>query len=161
MDKETTLHLMCGKMAAGKSTLAVTLANKNNAILIVEDEWLSMLYPDEIKSINDYIQYSTRLKNIITPHVILLLKQGSSVVLDFPANTIKQRKQLRSIFEAADVSHVLHYVDASDEKCKEQLKKRNKINPDQVAFTSEEEFDAINQYFQVPSENEYFNIIGH
>jgi len=161
MDKETTLHLMCGKMASGKSTLAASLANKNNAILIVEDEWLSKLYPDEIKSINDYIQYSIRLKNIITSHVILLLKQGASVVLDFPANTNKQRNHLRSIFEVADVSHILHYVEASDEKCKKQLKKRNENNPEQVAFTSEEEFDSINQYFQAPSENEYFNIIRH
>ena len=161
MDKETTLHLMCGKMASGKSTLAVSLANKNNAILIVEDEWLSKLYPDEIKSITDYIQYSIRLKNIITSHVILLLEQGTSVVLDFPANTIKQRNHLRSIFEVADVSHMLHYVEASDEKCKKQLKKRNENNPEQVAFTTEEEFEAINQYFQDPSENEYFNIIRH
>ncbi|MCW8936095.1 MAG: ATP-binding protein [Gammaproteobacteria bacterium] len=161
MDKQTTLHLMCGKMASGKSTLAASLADKNNAILIIEDEWLSKLYPDEIRTINDYIKYSSRLQNIIRSHVISLLKHGTSVVLDFPANTIKQRNTLRSIFESADVTHTLHYVEASNEKCKEQLKKRNENNPEQTAFTSEAEFDFINQYFQPPSDTEHFNIIRY
>jgi len=38
MSEEITLHFFCGKMAAGKFTLAKTLADKNNAILLVEDE---------------------------------------------------------------------------------------------------------------------------
>jgi len=152
---------MCGKMASGKSTLAASLSRDNNAILIVEDEWLSKLYPEEIKTINDYIKYSFRLQTIIESHVILLLKQGLSVVLDFPANTINQRKWLRSIFEKAKAEHIVHYVEASNEKCKEQLKKRNENNPEQIAFTSEQEFDNINQYFQAPSKIEGFNIIRH
>ena len=32
-----TLHFMCGKMAAGKSTLAKKLAEQHGAILICED----------------------------------------------------------------------------------------------------------------------------
>lgn len=161
MSKETTLHLICGKMASGKSTLARTLARNNNAILIVEDEWLSKLYPGEILTIKDYIQCSNRLKTILTSHVVLLLMQGMSVVLDFPANTINQRNSLRSISKEAGIKHKLHYVEASDEKCKEQLKKRNIANPDQIAFTSEKEFDAINQYFQAPTEEEKLDIIWH
>ena len=34
MDKNTTLHFFCGKMAAGKSTLAKHLSEKYNAILL-------------------------------------------------------------------------------------------------------------------------------
>ena len=54
MNNKSTLHFFCGKMAAGKSTLAKTLAEKHNAILLVEDEWLSELYPEEITNIPDY-----------------------------------------------------------------------------------------------------------
>jgi len=161
MTNETTLHLMCGKMASGKSTLATSLAKNNKTILIVEDEWLSKLYPDEIKSIRDYINYSSRLHNIIKPHVVTLLKEGISVVLDFPANTTKQRNKLRIIFEQANAAHTLHYVEASNTKCKQQLMKRNQSSPDQMAFTTEEEFDTINQYFQAPSDAENFFIIRH
>ena len=34
-------------MAAGKSTLDKALAEKHQAILLVEDQWFSEFYPDE------------------------------------------------------------------------------------------------------------------
>ena len=36
-----TLHLVCGKIAAGKSTLANRLANAPATVLISEDYWMS------------------------------------------------------------------------------------------------------------------------
>ncbi|MCF5552843.1 AAA family ATPase, partial [Pseudomonas syringae] len=38
------LHLLCGKIASGKSTLAKSIATKHSAILLSEDQWLSRLY---------------------------------------------------------------------------------------------------------------------
>ena len=69
MNNKPTLHFFCGKMAAGKSTLAKTLAKKHNAVLLVEDEWLSELYPEEITNIPDYLEYSSRLKNVLSNHI--------------------------------------------------------------------------------------------
>ena len=46
-----TLHLLCGKIASGKSTLAKTLATEHAAIVLSEDHWLATLYPGEIRSI--------------------------------------------------------------------------------------------------------------
>ena len=48
-----TLHLICGKIAAGKSTLAAELASRPATLLISEDVWLSCLYKDEQKTIDD------------------------------------------------------------------------------------------------------------
>jgi predicted kinase len=56
-----TLHLVCGKIAAGKSTLAAELASRPVTILISEDAWLSCLYKDEQKTIEDYVRNSRRL----------------------------------------------------------------------------------------------------
>ncbi len=161
MKTETTLHLLCGKMAAGKSTLAKKLAKKHNAILLVEDEWLLSLYPEEIKNIPDYIKYSLRLKNTVLHHIRSLLLHDLSVVLDFPANTKDQRKDLRAIFEKENIVHILHYVDTSDDLCKHQLRQRSKDKPEDSAFTTDAEFDAITKYFQPPSEDEGFNIIHY
>ena len=149
------------KMAAGKSTLAIELAKGNNAILLIEDDWLSHLYPEEITDIQEYIKYSVRLKNILSGHVVSLLSHGVSVVLDFPANTKDQRNWFRSIYERANTSHTLHFVDVSDAICKRQLKERSKDKPEGSAFTSDAEFDAITKYFQAPSEDEGFNIIRY
>lgn len=148
-------------MAAGKSTLAKTLAEKHNAILLVEDEWLSELYPEEITNIPDYLKYSLRLQNLLSNHIKSILSSGVSVVLDFPANTENQRKWFRSIFEKTDAEHTLHFVDKSDEKCKKQLKIRSENKPEGSAFTTDEEFDAINKYFQAPLETENFNIVRY
>lgn len=78
-------------MAAGKSTLARDLAQRDNAILLVQDEFLESLYPGEIRDIPDFVRCSSRVKHALEPHVCALLSKGLSVVLDFPANTKAQR----------------------------------------------------------------------
>jgi predicted kinase len=110
-----TMHFLCGKMAAGKSTLSKKLAAEFEAVLICEDLWLSRLYADEIHTFEDYLKYSARLKEVLTPHLLDLLKQGNSVVLDFPGNVPRQRQWFRTIFEAAGADHVLHFVDVPDD----------------------------------------------
>jgi len=161
MSKEITLHFFCGKMAAGKSTLAKALASENAVILLSEDDWLSTLYPEEIADISGYVKYSTRLQNILTDHVQSILSSGVSVVLDFPGNTENQRKWFRSIFEKSNVSHILHFIDAGDDLCKRQLFERSKNKPEGAAFTTEAEFDMITTYFQPPNEAEGFNIVKY
>jgi predicted kinase len=161
MSEETTLHFFCGKMAAGKSTLAKKLAEKNNAILLVEDEWLSQLFPDEITNIADYAKYAARLKTIILSHATSLLSHGISVVMDFPANTLNQRQWFRDLYEATDAAHILHFLDVSNEICKQQLRERNRGKIKGSAFTTDAEFEAITRYFQAPSNNEGFNMQTH
>src|SRR5215475_66551 len=48
MSTSAKLIFLCGKMAAGKSTLARDLAEREEAILLVQDQFLDSLYPDEI-----------------------------------------------------------------------------------------------------------------
>ena len=161
MSKTATLHLLCGKMASGKSTLSKELTKKHSAILLVEDIWLSQLYPEEIKNIQTYLQYSSLLKTIVSKHVKSLLSLGVSVVLDFPANTIEQRNWCRTIYENTNSQHQLHFVNVSDETCKLQLRKRSQLLPEGSAFTSNSEFEEITKYFQPPTDDEEFNIVLH
>ena len=156
-----TLHFFCGKMAAGKSTLSAKLATELQAILVCEDLWLSRLYPDEIQAFADYLKYSARLKEVLAPHLIALLKGGNSVVLDFPGNVPKQRQWFRTIFDAAAADHVLHYVEVSDDVCKEQLQRRNKERPPGSKVMTEEEFDHITGFFVAPGPAEGFNMKLH
>lgn len=145
-------------MASGKSTLARTLAEENNAVLISEDIWLSKLYSEEINDFSDYLKYSSRLKAILLPHIQHLLLQSVSIVLDFPGNTPSQRNWFRSIFKSVEANHLLHYVVASDKLCQEQLKMRSQDKPEGSAFTTEAEFNAITKYFQPPTPEEGFKI---
>ena len=161
MSTTAKLIFMCGKMAAGKSTLARVLAEREDAVLLVQDDFLESLYPGEITDIPAFVKYSSRLREALEPHVCALLSKGISVVLDFPANTKAQRAWFRGIVERAKVEHELHFLDASDALCKSQLKKRSKNLPGSARWTTDAEFDAVTAYFQPPSEDEGFNVVHH
>ena len=162
MKIETTkLYFMCGKMAAGKSTHARELARTKNAVLFVQDEFLSSLYPGEIRDIQDFVKYSARVRDVLSLHIQDLLLRGVSVVLDFPANTRAQRQWFRGLFEGASVEHELHFVDVPNDLCKLQLRQRSAALPAGSPWTTDAEFDAITAYFQAPMEDERFNVIRY
>ena len=161
MTASGTLIFLCGKMAAGKSTLASQLAEREEAILLVQDEWLDHLFPGGITDIPGFVKCASRLRNALAPHVVALLGQGISVVLDFPGNTKAQRAWFRDIFERAHVEHELHFVDAPDALCKRQLAQRSKGLPPGAPWTTDAEFDAVTAYFQPPSDDEGFNVVRH
>jgi predicted kinase len=111
MSTSAKLIFFCGKMAAGKSTLARDLAVRENAVLLVQDDFLGALFPGEITDIPGFLKCSSRLQNALAPHVCALLSKGLSVVLDFPGNTKTQRAWFRELIERANVEHELHFVD--------------------------------------------------
>lgn len=161
MDRRAKLLFFCGKMAAGKSTLSRELAAREDAVLLVQDELLERLFPGEIVDVPGFVKYSSRLKEALGPHICALLSKGISVVLDFPGNTRRSRAWFRELFESAGAEHELHFIDASDELCKRQLRERSSAYPEGTAWTTDAEFDAITAYFEPPSLDERFNVIRH
>jgi len=160
MHRKGKLLFLCGKMAAGKSTLSKALAERDDAVLIVLDDLLEGLY-GEIEDIASFVRCSTRIREALTPHLCALLSRGVSVVLDFPGNTRGQRAWFRQLCQQAGVEHELHFIDASDELCKRQLKERSKGLPAGSRWTTEAEFDSITAYFEPPAADEQFNVIHH
>jgi len=155
-----TLHLLCGKIASGKSTLAKTLVAEHAAILLSEDTWLAQLYPGEILSIADYLRCAQRIRGVLGPLVINLLESGVNVVLDFPANTLANREWLLGLAQAAKVPHRLHYLELDDATCRARLHARNAQGDHDFAAT-DAEFDLITRHFCVPSEAEGLVIEVH
>ncbi len=137
------------------------MAERENAGLLVQDEFLDRLFPGEIPDIPGFVKYSSRLKDALAPLICSLLTKGISVVLDFPGNTKAQRAWFRQLFESTNAGHELHFVDASDALCKRQLEDRSKDLPPGTVWTTDAEFEAITAYFQPPSNDEGFNIIHH
>lgn len=112
-----TLHLLCGKIASGKSTLAATLAETSGTVVLSEDKWLAALFRESMNSVEDYVHYAATLRSAIQPHVVALLRAGVNVVLDFPANTPANRQWMMSIVAESGAEHRLHYLEVSDEVC--------------------------------------------
>jgi predicted kinase len=156
----TTLHLLCGKIAAGKSTLARELATDPDAVLIAEDAWLARLYPGEIAALDDYVRCTGRLRSAMGPHVAALLRAGVSVVLDFPANTVASRQWMRGIADDAGADRRLHWLDLPDETCKARLRERNARGEHAFAPT-EADFELFTSYFVAPTEDEGLDVVIH
>ena len=161
MNTSSKLMFLCGKMAAGKSTLARDLAARGEAILLVQDEFLAHLFPGEITDVAAFLDRSVRLQRALAPHICDLLSRGFSVVLDFPANTKTQRAWFRELFERAGVAHELHFLDVSNDVCRRQLRSRSRNLPPGTPWTTDEDFEAITAYFQAPAAEEGFNVLRH
>lgn len=158
MTRTPTLHFLCGKAGAGKSTIAKMLAKDHEAILICEDVWLMRLYGDQMRTFDDYKSFAQRLKTVVGPLAIELLASGRSVVLDFPANTKASRTWFRSTFEEASADHLLHFVNTPNQTCLQRIGKRNLERPEGSHRLSKEDFDHITSFFQPPEDGERFNV---
>lgn len=155
-----TLHLLCGRIAAGKSTLARQLAAGPRTMLFSLDEWMSTLYPIENRTIEDFVRLTARVRAVAGPLVVDLLRRDVSVVLDFPANTVLWRTWMRSLFTQAGSGHVLHVLDVPDGVCRERLRARN-AGGEHPYEVSEETYDLFMSYFVPPAPGEGFTIVVH
>lgn len=161
--RKGTLIFLCGKMAAGKSTLSKELAKREGTVLLAQDELLEALFPGEIVDLAAFVKYSNRIQHALAPLICSVLVKGVSVVLDFPANTRKQRAWFRHLIERAGVRHELRFIDVPDELCKRQLRQRNEQRglPPGTKWTTDADFDEVTAYFDPPAAEECFNVIRH
>lgn len=155
-----TLHLLCGKIASGKSTLAARLSAEPGAVLVAEDDWLDALFADELKALQDYVRCSAKLRGAMGPHVAKLLGAGVSVVLDFAANTVAQRAWMREILASTEAAHRLHWFDVPDEVCLARLHARNASGEHPFVVT-DEQFRRVSSHFVPPTADEGFEIVVH
>jgi predicted kinase len=153
-----TLHMLCGKIAAGKSTLSAKLARSERTLVISEDRWIERLYGPELKTLADYFSRCERLRATLAAHVVGLLQAGVSVVLDFHANTVRSRRWMRTLFEEAGAAHQLHFLDVPDDVCRARMHARKAAGGDGV---SDAEFDHVTSFFVPPDPSEGFNVIRY
>jgi predicted kinase len=152
--------MLCGKAAAGKSTLCARLARTPGTLVISQDPWMAALYPDELQTIADYVRLIPRLRAAMGPHIAGILQAGLSVVLDWPANTVATRGWMRGIFEAAGSAHKLHWLDVPDAVCLARLKARNAAGAHEFALT-ESQFHELTRYFEPPTADEAFDLVRY
>jgi predicted kinase len=156
-----TLHFICGKAGAGKTTLARDLGRTLPAAVFCEDEWICTL-GYEIRSLEDFQEAASKCRNLIRPLATELLRLGVSVVFDFAGNTIRGRQWVRTVFEAANADHMLHVIEASDAECLANIHRRNDEKPPGVYWghVSDETFHAVTAHFAPPQPEEGFRTLS-
>ena len=154
------LHLLTGKIAAGKSTLAKRLAGETGGLVIAEDGWLATLYPGEIADLADYRRSSERLRAAITPLIVAMVGRGQTVILDFPANTVASRAWMKGLADAAGVTATLHFLDPPDDECRARMHARN-ASGEHPYHVDDATFDQFTAHFVAPTAGEGFAIIRY
>jgi predicted kinase len=157
-----TLHFIAGKAGAGKTTLARQIAQTAPAILFCEDEWMSRL-ADPIENLQQYLAAARKIRSVIAPLSVDLLKHGTSVVFDFAGNTTGDRRWVRFIFESAGADHQLHCLPVDDDTCRARVRQRNVSKPEGLFFghVTDEQVDEVNKYFTPPGAEEGFIVVVH
>lgn len=154
------LHLLCGKPAAGKSTLCAKLSREAGAVVISEDAWLAVLFGDQMSSLKDFVRCSQKVREVAGPHVVDLLRAGVTVVLDFQANTLESRAWMAGLARQAQVAATLHHLDVPDAVCKARLAARNESGSHPFSV-SEAQFDQVVAHFVAPSGDEGLEVVVH
>ena len=154
MNDKGRLIFLCGKMGAGKSTKSKEIALQRNAVLLSEDDWLSSIYPNQISCFEDYLKFSAQLKPLVRSHVQNILSTGTNVVMDFPANTVRQRLWFKELALEINAFHELIYIKRSDKTCLQQIAQRRIQLPERAAFDTEEVFYEVTKFFEEPGTGE-------
>lgn len=155
-----TLHLICGRIAAGKSTLAAQLSQPAQVLCISEDDWLAALYGDRMTTVQDYVEVSAKLRSIMALHVTDLLLAGLSVVLDYHANTVENRNWMRRCADQAEAQVLLHLLEVDEDTCWHRLAARN-ARGEHPFQPSRAQFTQICKHFAPPTPDEGFAIQVH
>jgi hypothetical protein len=117
--------------------------------------WLAKLSVG-IFTFDEYLTWSRRCRSVMGPLTVDILREGTSVVLDFAGNRIDERAWVKGLFEQAGSPHHLRFPDVSEDECLCRLLGRNANRPEGLYFatTTEEEFRSICKYFQAPHPDE-------
>jgi predicted kinase len=94
MPGEPEIHLMCGLVGAGKTTLALQLARQLPAVRLSRDEWMLRLYGSR----HDDPVYIARLvpcTELMWDVSLATVTAGSSVVLDWNFWSRERRREAR------------------------------------------------------------------
>ena len=147
-----TVHIVCGFLGVGKTTFAVALAERENAIRFSLDELYFSLFEEKPTHVLDPVSMG-RLSRVVDTLWMDAVRVGASVVLDLGFWDRAGRAQTRAQAESLGASTRLYWVRCSDEVALERCLARN--GSPGAFLISAEGYDEMRSRFEVPVEEEY------
>lgn len=157
------IHLIVGNTGAGKTTYALKLQKENKGIIFSVDKWNKALFmPDmtENNGVDWFLERIRREEEVIKDLVLQLENAGTDSILDLGLSKFEHRQKFRDFAEIHDFQYTLHYLDVPSEIRRSRVLQRNEEKGESYEFeVSEENFEFMESWFEVPNENELENAI--
>lgn len=149
----TTLHLLCGLPASGKTTLAKELEEKHAAVRLCPDEWILKLLPvdypneerDRLRGPVEAIQWDLATR---------LLSLGIDVIIEWGLWTKQERIALRDRARQLGAAARLYYLDVTLDELLERIEQRNADVPAGSFFVDPRELAEWHAIFEAPDADE-------
>lgn len=153
-----TVHLICGRTGAGKTTFARKLAAERDALRFSIDEWMATLFaadaPDPL-TFEWAIERVGRCEAQIWQTGVAALAAGRDIVLDLGFTTREQRGRFRALAEDAGHAVSLHHVTAARQVRLDRVRQRNRDRSEVFAFeVTDGMFDFMENRFDPPTPEE-------
>lgn len=153
MANEPTIHLMCGLVAAGKTTLARQLAGTLPAVRLSRDEWMLRLYGGRYDD-PTYVERLGPCTELLWDFALQIVTAGSSVVLDWNFWSRTRRAEARRRAQAAGVRLRLHWLDLPVEVAVERAGARLRQQPPDAHRIDEGSVRHFATIFEAPTIDE-------
>ena len=97
----------------------------------------------------------------MAPHIVDILRQGLSVVLDFPANTVRQRAWMRSLIERGRACPTSCIASTCRTRSASSGCAQRNASGEHQFQVSDAEYEQFTAHFVPPAADEGFNVIVH
>jgi predicted kinase len=141
----STLFLMVGLPAAGKTTRAAELAATHRALRLTPDHWMGPLFGDSMADGKRWV-----LEGRLISVALQALRVGTSVVLDFGLWGRDERSALRWLARSAGVDGQVIYLPVAKDVELARIAHRQATAPERTFPMTEADVDAWREQFQIP-----------
>jgi predicted kinase len=156
--RQPTVHMLCGFICSGKTTLARKLEKESKAIIFCPDEWMVQLFGQE-HSDQCGITYVPAVRALMSRTYEKLLKLEIDVILDDGFWRKADRNNMRKRAAELGAQSKLYFLACPKDILMQRLQKRNAERKPDSLVVSEAKFEVSWKYFEPPGADEEFELI--
>ncbi|CDC08782.1 putative uncharacterized protein [Clostridium sp. CAG:413] len=116
---------LCGKICSGKTFYANKIKEEKNAVILSTDEVTFYLTDNEQGE--RYDDFAKRVNEYLMKKAIDIVRAGANVILDWGFWSKEERINLTNYYKKYNIPVEWHYVDVTQEKWQDLIKKRNEL----------------------------------
>ncbi len=146
------VHLICGKICAGKSTFARKLAREKNAVILSCDEIMTLFPQPEGDAA--YAAVSEKVKAFLLRKTADIVACGADVILDWGFWQQAERAETSAYFADRGIAFGWYYLNISDARWRENIARRNAAPGPSDYFVDEGLLQKCVRRFETPGAEE-------